>query len=58
MTERDGSTPTRHGEASMTEATANIGRGIQKTSARPTKVVVDGSGNWWICDADADATKD
>ncbi len=36
----------------------NIGRGIQKTSARPIKVVVDDAGEYWICDADADATRD
>jgi hypothetical protein len=36
----------------------NVGRGIQKTSARPTKVVVDRTGEYWICDADVDPTGD
>jgi hypothetical protein len=36
----------------------NVGRGIQKTSARPVKVMVDRSGEYWLCDADADPSKD
>jgi hypothetical protein len=30
------------------------GSGIAKTSARPVKVVVDSSGEYWICDKSAD----
>jgi hypothetical protein len=42
----------------MSGTMINVGRGIQKTSARPTKVFVDSAGEYWICDADIDATKD
>jgi hypothetical protein len=42
----------------MMEGRSNVGSGIVKTSARPTKVIVDGNGEWWICDAGIDSTKD
>ena len=42
----------------MSGSTINVGRGIQKTSARPTKVMVDQAGEYWICDADVDPSKD
>jgi hypothetical protein len=32
----------------------NVGNGIFKQSARPTKIFVDGAGEYWICDADVD----
>lgn len=34
--------------------TRQVGNGIRKNSARPIKIVVDGSGEYWICDKDAE----
>jgi hypothetical protein len=42
----------------MSGTMLNVGRGIQKTSARPIKVMVDRAGEYWICDADVDPSKD
>ncbi|KPK62368.1 MAG: hypothetical protein AMS21_07700 [Gemmatimonas sp. SG8_38_2] len=36
----------------------NIGGGIVKQSARPIKFLVDGSGEYWICDAGVDPKGD
>ncbi|MGD2122047.1 MAG: hypothetical protein PVJ76_09905 [Gemmatimonadota bacterium] len=32
----------------------NIGSGIVKTSARPTKIFIAPDGEWWICDKNAE----
>jgi hypothetical protein len=42
----------------MLESRNNVGNGIVKMSARPTKVIVDGSGEWWICDAEINVEGD
>ena len=42
----------------MTEQSINVGSGIVKMSARPTKFFVDGQGEYWICDADVDPNGD
>lgn len=36
--------------------TRQVGNGIRKNSARPIKIVVDSSGEYWICDKDAEIT--
>ncbi|UCG85739.1 MAG: hypothetical protein JSW71_17740 [Gemmatimonadota bacterium] len=43
----------------MTQSSGiSVGSGIVKQSARPIKVVVDQSGEYWICDADVDPNGD
>ena len=37
---------------------ANVGSGIIKQSARPTKVLVDSAGEYWICDSNVDPSGD
>lgn len=41
----------------MSGTKLNVGRGIQKMSARPIKVMVDQAGEYWICDAHVDPSK-
>ncbi|UCD24530.1 MAG: hypothetical protein JSW51_01025 [Gemmatimonadota bacterium] len=42
----------------MSNSSNNVGNGIFKQSARPIKVVVDQSGEYWLCDVNVDPTGD
>ncbi len=39
-------------------ASNTLGNGIVRPSARPMETVVDGNGNYWICDRGVDANSD
>ena len=42
----------------MSNESSSIGNGIVKPGARPIKIMVDGEGEYWICDSDVDPSGD
>ena len=41
----------------MSDKKIHIGNGILKPGIRPLKVIVDDAGEYWLCDANVDASE-